>query len=155
MLLNRATLSISACILRALYHKFGAADLYPAYRPLDLLRPCCARLLALLVGQPDRAPSCDFRYAKAPHYVRRGDLTATRQVHLATGESRGSASPRGIPEASDTGQNTSQVQDAFRSLHYVAVTCLPPSACPAVTSISYLILGSDPMSRGARPQKVY
>ena len=22
--------------------------------------------------QPDRAPSCDFRYAKAPHYVRRG-----------------------------------------------------------------------------------
>ena len=50
----------------------------------------CARLLALLVGQPDRAPSCDFRYAKAPHYVRRGDLTATRQVHLATGESRDS-----------------------------------------------------------------
>ena len=36
----------------------------------------------------------------------------------------------------DTRQNASQVQDAFRSLHYVAVTCLPPSACPTVTTIS-------------------
>ena len=35
-----------------------------------------------------------------------------------------------LSEASDTGQNASQIQDAFRSLHYVAVTCLPSSAYP-------------------------
>ena len=57
-------------------------------------------------------------------------------------------------EASDTGQNTSQVQDAFRSLHYVAVTTCRPPLIPAVTSIPPPILGSDPMVRGARPQKV-
>ena len=37
--------------------------------------------------QPDRAPSCDFRYAKAPHYVRRGTWPLrgrciSRQAHL-------------------------------------------------------------------------
>ena len=30
------------------------------------------KLLASLVGGPDRAPSCDFRYAKAPRVARRG-----------------------------------------------------------------------------------
>ena len=35
-------------------------------------------------------------------------------------------------EASDTGQNTSQVRDALRSLHYVAeTTCRPPLVSPS------------------------
>ena len=33
----------------------------PARASLDLLRPCCARLLALLVGQPDRCATGEFR----------------------------------------------------------------------------------------------
>ena len=44
----------------------------------------------------------------------------------------------------DTGQNTSQVRDALRSLHYVAVvTCRPP-LIPAVTSISTTHFGVRP-----------
>ena len=39
----------------------------------------------------------------------------------------GGLSPFGIR---NTGQNVSQVQNALRSLHYVAVTCLPSSAYP-------------------------
>ena len=54
----------------------------------------------------------------------------------------------------DTRQNASQVQDAFRSLHYVAeATCRPPPVPPS-PQFPHLILGTDPMSRGARPQKV-
>ena len=53
----------------------------------------------------------------------------------------------------DTGQNASHVQDAFRSLHYVAVASLSSSAC--TTPISLLMphfLGTDPMLRGG-PKK--
>ena len=61
-------------------------------------------------------------------------------------------SPLGIR---DTGQNTSQVQDAFRSLHYVAVaTCRPP-LIPTVTSISAPHLGDKtPCYVGDRPQNI-
>ena len=59
-------------------------------------------------------------------------------------------SPLGIR---DTGQNASQVQDAFRSLHYVAETCLPPSACPAITTISLLFWGQTPCCVGPGPKK--
>ena len=53
----------------------------------------------------------------------------------------------------DTGQNTSKVQDAFRSLHYVAeATCRPPLSPPS-PQFPHLILGTDPMLRGARPKK--
>ena len=45
----------------------------------------------------------------------------------------GGLSPFGIR---DTGQNTSPVQDAFRSLHYVAETTCRPPLVPAVTLIS-------------------
>ena len=55
----------------------------------------------------------------------------------------------------DTGQNTSQVQDAFRSLHYVAETCLPSSACPAVTKISTPHFGDRPrVTWGQAPKSV-
>ena len=50
-------------------------------------------------------------------------------------------SPLGIR---DTGQNASQVQDAFRSLHYVAeATCRPP-LIPTVTTISAPHFGDRP-----------
>ena len=55
----------------------------------------------------------------------------------------------------DTGQNTSKAQNAFRSLHYVAeATCRPPLDLP-LPRFPRLILGTDPMSRGARPQNEY
>ena len=52
----------------------------------------------------------------------------------------GGLSPLGIR---DTGQNTSPVQDAFRSLHYVAVTCLPSLACSATISLPMLNFFGD------------
>ena len=56
----------------------------------------------------------------------------------------GGLSPFGIR---DTGQNTSPVQNAFRSLHYVAVTCLPSLACSATISLPMLTFwGQTPRS---------
>ena len=55
----------------------------------------------------------------------------------------------------DTGQNASLVQDAFRSLHYVAETCLPPSAYPAITTISTPLFGDRPhVAWGQTPKSV-
>ena len=54
----------------------------------------------------------------------------------------------------DTGQNASQVQDAFRSLHYVAVMPCRPPLDPPLPQFTPLTLGTDPVLRGARPQKV-
>ena len=55
----------------------------------------------------------------------------------------------------DTGQNASQEQDAFRSLHYVAETCLPPSACLAFTKISTPHFGDRPhVAWGQAPKSV-
>ena len=47
-------------------------------------------------------------------------------------------------DESDTGQNASHIQDAFRSLHYVAeATCRPP-LIPIVTTISAPHFGDRP-----------
>ena len=61
-------------------------------------------------------------------------------------------SPLGIR---DTGQNASQVQDAFRSLHYVAVaTCLPPLA-PQQSHFSCPFFGDRPrVAWGQAPKSV-
>ena len=55
----------------------------------------------------------------------------------------------------DTGQNTSQAPNAFRSLHYVAVaTCRPP-LIPTVTTISAPHFGDRPhVTWGQVPKSV-
>ena len=54
----------------------------------------------------------------------------------------------------DTGQKTSKAQDAFRSLHYVAVTCLPSSACPYTISLPIPhFWGQTPWCVGPDPKK--
>ena len=56
-------------------------------------------------------------------------------------------------EASDTGQNASKAQDAFRSLHYVAeATCRPP-LIPAVTTIFTPHFGGRPQVAWGQPPK--
>ena len=61
-------------------------------------------------------------------------------------------SPLGIR---DTGQNASQVQDAFRSLHYVAETTCRPPLIPVVISISVPHFGDRPHAAwGQAPRSV-
>ena len=58
-------------------------------------------------------------------------------------------------DESDSGQNASHIQDAFRSLHYVAETCLPPSACLAFTKISTPHFGNRPhVAWGQAPKSI-
>ena len=58
-------------------------------------------------------------------------------------------------EASDTGQNTSKAQDAFRSFHYVAVTTCRPPLIPAVTTIFTPHFGVKPhVAWGQTPKSV-
>ena len=55
----------------------------------------------------------------------------------------------------DTGQNASQIQDAFRSLHYVAVTTCRPPLISAVTTISTPHFGDKPLvAWGQAPKSV-
>ena len=70
----------------------------PARASLDLLRPCCARLLALLVGQPDRC---------------------------ATGESRDSLSLGGYPRALPRFPTTTTSSDSSLRFRYCEVSRVP------------------------------
>ena len=61
-------------------------------------------------------------------------------------------SPLGIR---DTGQNASQAQDAFRSLHYVAEAACRPPLIPTVTTISAPHFGDRPrVTWGQAPKSV-
>ena len=85
------------------------------------------------------------------------DLDSIRFERQARPGEHGDLRPDGLSPLGirDTGQNTSPIQDAFRSLHYVAVTTCRPPLIPAVTTIFTPHFGVDPMLRGDRPQKVY
>ena len=85
------------------------------------------------------------------------DLDSIRFGRQARPGEHGDLRPGGLSplRIRDTGQNMSQVQGAFRSLHYVAVATYRPPLIPAVTTISTPHFGDRPHAAwGQAPKSI-